>query len=544
MAYHEVCGDLRTETVDVVVIGAGHNGLVCSYYLARAGFRVVVLERAERVGGAAVTEEFYPGFRNSVASYTVSLLAPSIIADMNLGRHGLRIIPRPVANFVPQLDGPGLELHQDLGLTTAAISGHSARDARRYPAFGAELAGIASFVRSCWHEAPIDPTGGWREWLRAVRLVPRFRELLARPGLAAALWSALSGSAGDWLDRWFETDVLKGALGFDAVVGHYASPYAAGSAYLLLHHALGEVDGVRGAWGHAVGGMGAVTGAMAVAAREAGAQIRLGEPVERVSREGARVTVRTAGGIAFSARVVGAAIHPQTLFTRLVDRTELPADFLDRMAAWRSESASFRMNVALTELPSFDCRPGTPPQPHHGAGILISTSLGYLDRAYLDARHFGFSREPVVELLIPSTQDGSLAPAGAHVASLFCQHFPRELPDRRSWADAKAEAVDAILDTVTGYAPNFRRSIVGMQALSPEDLDTRFGLVGGDIFHGQMTLDQLYWARPAMGFAGYRSPVPGLYLCGAGAHPGGGVSGAPGHNAAQVMLRDLARIRR
>jgi phytoene dehydrogenase-like protein len=259
----------------------------------------------------------------------------------------------------------------------------------------------------------------------------------------------------------------------------------------------------------------------------------------QIARDGRALVVTTSAGKAFRARAVGGAVHPQILFLRLIDGADLPDDFRARIAAWRSESASFRMNVALAELPSFSCRPGTDPRPHHGAGILIAPSLPYLDRAYLDARTLGQSRSPVIELLVPSTQDASLAPRGTHVASLFCQHFPRARPDGRQWADAKTDAVETIIETVTAYAPNFRRAILGMQALSPEDLEDRFGLIGGDIFHGQMTLDQLYWSRPVFGHASYRSPVPGVYLCASGAHPGGGVSGAPGHNAAQVILRDL-----
>jgi phytoene dehydrogenase-like protein len=278
---------------------------------------------------------------------------------------------------------------------------------------------------------------------------------------------------------------------------------------------------------------------MAESARRRGVEIRLEEPVARIARERDSLLVATAGGRTYHPRVVAGAIHPQTLFTKLVDPAELPEPFRLALLAWRSESASFRMNVALSELPSFTARPGSRPAPHHGAGILIAPSLGFLDAAYVDARAHGHSRAPVIELLIPSVVDPSLAPAGRHVASLFCQHFPRHRADGQAWSEATDAAIDAIFDTVTAFAPNFRRAILGVQALNPDDLEQRFGLVGGDIFHGQMTLDQLYWSRPAMGYAAYRSPMRGVYLCASGAHPGGGVSGAPGHNAAQAILHDL-----
>ena len=529
----------RRDRYDAVIIGAGHNGLVCAYYLAAAGLNVVVLERSDRVGGAAITEEFHPGFRNSVASYTVSLLQQPIIDEMKLAQHGLRIVPRPLANFALDVDGPGLELHQDAAATAAAIGRHSRADAERYPKFLAELAAITRLLKSTVLESPLDLRGGWREWLRAAQILPRVPRLLGL-GRLRAFRDVMKGSAGGWLDRWFDTALLKGALGFDSVVGHFASPYQPSSGYLLLHHALGELDGVQGAWGHAIGGMGAITEAMAAAAVEAGAEIRLETPVARICPSANGLDVYTESGQLIHARAVAGAIHPQILFAKLVDAADLPQSFLQRIQAWRSESASFRMNVALSELPDFSCLPGRRLAQHHGAGILISPSLGYLERAYCDARAQGFSDAPIIEILIPSTLDSSLAPHGAHVASLFCQHFAHIQPGKGGWAARKQAAVELILRTVSEYAPNFSASILGVQSLSPEDLERRFGLVGGDIFHGQMTLDQLYWSRPARRFAQYRSPLPGLYLCASGAHPGGGVTGAPGRNAARVVIRDLA----
>ncbi len=519
---------------DVVVIGGGHNGLVCAAYLAGAGLSVCVLERHASVGGAAVTEEFSPGFRNSMASYTVSLLRSRIIEDLGLARHGLTIVPRPMANFVPSLAGPGLALPRESAAAQAEIAVHSTRDAERYPAFGAELARVTRLFRSLWFEAPVDPTGGWRERLRLAARLPRLARL--GPRGVTALWDLLAGSAGHWLDRWFETDALKGLLGFDAVVGRFASPYQGGSGYLLLHHALGEVGGAEGAWGHAIGGMGAITTALAAAARARGVDIACGEPATAIHRQGDGCAVETPERVV-AARAVAAGIHPQLLFERLLDPATLPAAFRERIRGWRSESASFRANVALSELPRFTCRPE--PGAHQGAGILLTPSLEYLDAAYFDAAARGFSRAPVVELVIPSTLDATLAPPGAHVASLFCQHFRRRLPNAAPWADHRQAALDTVIDAVTAYAPNFRASIVGAQAFTPEDLEQRFGLVGGDIFHGALDLDQIYWARPAWGYSGYRTPVRGLYLCASGAHPGGGVSGAPGYNAACVIRADL-----
>ncbi len=522
---------------DVIVVGGGHNGLVCACYLAAAGVSVCVLERHAEVGGAAVTEEFYPGFRNSVASYTVSLLQRRIIEELALRSHGLRIVPRPLANFVPSRDGAGLALPSDAAAASAAIAEHSRRDAERYAAFCAERAAVAGLVRPLLLEAPVDPSLGPREWLRAAVRLARFSR--APSGTAAALWQLLTGSAGHWLDGWFESDLLKGGLGFDSIVGHFASPYDPGSGYLLLHHALGDALGEPGVWGHAIGGMGAISRALARAARARGVEIRTGCTVERIEPVRAGFEIETAGST-YAARAVAGAVHPQLLFGRLIAREHLPEPFAERIDRWRSESATLRINVALSELPDFTCRPGRTAAEHHGAGILIAPSLGYLERAHTDARSDGWSRAPVIELLVPSTIDDTLAPPNAHVASLFCQHFRRRLPEG-GWDEHKDAAVRLAIETVNEYAPNFAAAVLAVQALTPEDLERRFGLVGGDIFHGALTLDQLYWARPALGYSQYRTPLRGLYLSASGAHPGGGVTGAPGYNAARAMLADRAR---
>jgi phytoene dehydrogenase-like protein len=344
-------------------------------------------------------------------------------------------------------------------------------------------------------------------------------------------------SAGEMLDEVFENDLIKALFGFDAIVGNYASPYAAGSAYVMLHHAFGEVNGKKGVWGHAIGGMGAISQAIARAAQQAGAEIRLDAGVREVIVERDRATgVVLDTGETIRAKYVASSVNPKLLYTRLVPSGALPADFLTRMQRWRNGSGTFRMNVALTALPSFSARPGT--GDHLTSGIILAPSLNYMDRAWQDARETGWSREPIVEMLIPSTLDDSLAPPRHHVASLFCQHVAPELPGGRSWDDHREEVADLMIATVDRYAPGFAASVIGRQILSPLDLERQFGLLGGDIFHGALTLNQLFSARPMLGHADYRGPLKGLYHCGSGAHPGGGVTGAPGHNAARVILRD------
>jgi len=524
---------------DVVIIGAGHNGLTCAAYLAMAGLRVKVVDRRNVVGGAAVTQEFHPGFRNSVAAYTVSLLNPQIIADLKLHEHGLKIVERKAQNFLPALDGTSL-LTGEGGRTQASVARLNARDAERIGAFSQQLEVIADVLRAFVLRAPPNVVQGFglstiSEAINALGTAKILNELSIEH--QRILLDLFTCSAGEMLDDVFEHDLVKALFGFDAVVGNYASPYAAGSAYVMLHHAFGEVNGKKGVWGHAIGGMGAITQAMAAAARSHGVEITLGNGVREVMVERDRALgVVLDNGQSIRAKYVISNVNPKLLYTRLMPTDALPKPFLERMANWRGGSGTFRMNVALSALPSFSALPGT--GDHLTAGIIIAPSLGYMERAWLDAKQDGWSKQPIVEVLIPSTLDDTLAPAGQHVASLFCQHVAPELPNGMTWDDHRDTVADLMIKTVDDYAPGFKASVIGRQALSPLDLERDFGLIGGDIFHGALSLNQLFSARPMLGHADYRGPLKGLYHCGSGAHPGGGVTGAPGHNAAKAVLRD------
>ena len=523
---------------DVVIIGAGHNGLTCAAYLAMAGLRVKVVERRKVVGGAAVTEEFHPGFRNSVAAYTVSLLNPQIISDLKLADHGLRIVERRAQNFLPAPDGSHLLTGE--GRTQQSVAKLSPHDAAAIGAFSGELEAIADVLRQFVLRAPPNLVEGFgigaiSEVFNALGTANILRRLSLEQ--QRNLLDLFTRSAGEMLDERFDNDLVKALFGFDAIVGNYASPYAAGSAYVMLHHAFGEVNGKKGIWGHAIGGMGAITQAMARAARSHGVEIETDAPVREVIVENDRATgVILDSGETVRAKYVVSNVNPKLLYTRLVPEGALAGEFRTRISRWQNGSGTFRMNVALSALPSFTALPG--PGDHLTAGIIIAPSLGYMDRAWRDAREFGWSRAPVVELLIPSTLDDSLSPPGQHVASLFCQHVAPQLPGGKSWDDHRDEAADLMIATVDRYAPGFAGSVIGRQILSPLDLERQFGLLGGDIFHGALTLNQLFSARPMLGHADYRGPLRGLYHCGSGAHPGGGVTGAPGHNAARAILAD------
>jgi phytoene dehydrogenase-like protein len=532
-------------TRDVVIVGGGHNGLVCATYLAAAGLKVTVLEKRGVVGGAAVTEEFHPGFRNSVAAYTVSLLNPKVIRDLDLPRHGLRVVERKLANFLPLNDTEYLKI--GAGKTEQEVAKFSARDAARLGAYGERLDVIADVLRDLVLETPPNVTAGsWLEalpeLLRSARLGKRIAKL--DMSMRRELLDLFVKSAGDYLDAWFESAPIKAAYGFDGIVGNYASPYAAGSGYVLLHHVFGEVNGKKGAWGHAIGGMGAISQAMAKAAAERGVDIRVSSGVREILVEGGRaVGVVTEKGEAIRARSVVSNLNPKLLYGSLIDPAALPQDFRERISHWRCGSGTFRMNVALSELPDFKVLPGKTLAEHHTSGIIMAPSLAYMDQAYLDAKAGGWSKQPIVEVLIPSTLDDSLAPPGQHVASLFCQHVAPVLPNGASWDDHREQVADVMIDLVNSHAPNFKASVLGRQIMSPLDLERTFGLIGGDIFHGALSLDQMFSARPMLGHGDYRGPLKGLYMCGAGTHPGGGVTGAPGHNAAREIISDFRRGR-
>ncbi len=526
---------------DALIIGAGHNGLVCAFYLARAGLKVRIVERRDVVGGAAVTQEFHPGFRNSVASYTVSLLQPKVIADMKLADHGYRVVERPISNFLPQEDGGYLKLGGGLERTQAEFRRFSEHDARVLPQYYDALEGVADVLRDLAMKAPPNVGGGVKTLIDGalqgrglMKLsIDRQRDVL----------DLFTKSARNFLDGWFESEAVKAAFGFDAVVGNYASPDTPGSAYVLLHHVFGEVNGKKGAWGHSIGGMGAITQIMAKVCRDLGVEISLESPVNKVLVDGGKaVGVKLTSGEEIIAERVIANVGPKLLYEKMVDPSDLGPEYVRRMKGFKTGSGTFRMNVALSELPRFTCLPE--PGEHHQSGIIIAPTLDYMDRAFIDAKQYGWSKKPIVEMLIPSTVDDSLAPAGQHVASLFCQQFAPDHDWAKNNGVDEAKAADTIIDTVEAYAPGFRASILGQQILSPLGLERTFGLADGDIMHGNMSLDQLWAARPVLGNGAYRSPIKGLYMCGAGTHPGGGVTGAPGHNCAQEILAERSFVGR
>ena len=521
---------------DAVIVGGGHNGLVCSYYLTKAGLKVKILERRNIVGGAAVTEEFHPGFKNSTASYTVSLLNPDVIKDMHLKENGLKIIKRPISNFLPVNDKDYIKVGGSLEETQKEFRKFSNHDANVLPEYYRRIENVADVLRDLTTKTPLNLKGGYLNIAKTVfDLVPIARKTNE---LQEDLFNLFTKSAKDFLDSWFENDHIKACFGFDSIVGNYASPETPGSAYVLLHHVFGEIDGEKGAWGHALGGMGSITQIMRTVCEEIGVDISTNASVKNIIVEDsvAKGVILDDGSKIMSNKVIS-NLNPKLLFSNLINHDHVDKEYLRKILNYKCGSGTFRMNVALSELPNFNCLPGKEISEHHKSGIIIAPTLTYMDEAFTDAKKHGWSKNPIVEMLIPSTVDQSLAPEGKHVASLFCQQFAPKLPMNKSWHDEKTNAAETIIDTVNKYAPNFKKSIIGSSILSPLDLEEKLGLLGGDIMHGVMTLDQMWAARPVFNYGDYKTPIKNLFICGSGSHPGGGVTGLPGKNSSREILK-------
>ncbi|MFQ6675858.1 MAG: phytoene desaturase family protein [Fidelibacterota bacterium] len=528
-------------TYDAAVIGAGHNGLVCAAYLARAGKRVAVFERRHLVGGSAVTEEVFPGCRVSRLAYVNSLFRMEIVRDLNLKSYGLEFLPREPSSFSPFPDDTYLMLGSNLEQNQKEISKFSPRDAERLPAYEEALDTISQWVETLWDRIPPDPLSNrLRDLWTLGNIARKLRK--SGPLFLRRLTDLFSLSAADFLDRWFESGPLKATLATDGVIGAMAGPFTPGTAYVLLHHVMGETDGKRGLWCYIRGGMGALSQSIAMACDDLGVDIRTETPVERIAFEGEARGVILTTGETVNARVVVSSADPHVTFLNLLPEEALPGDFRRSIQEMDFKSAVAKMNLRLTELPEFTAIKGKGAGPQHRGTIHICPSLDYLERAYDDAKYGMPSREPFLECTIPTSIDDSLAPAGTHLMGIFCQYAPYRLRGS-NWDREKEPFANRIIDTVTRYAPNFRRSIEDYELLLPPDMERIFGLTGGNIFHGSMTLNQLFFMRPVLGWSNYRTPVRRLYLCGSGAHPGGGVTGAPGRNASRVILRDLAKLR-
>lgn len=521
---------------DAIVIGAGHNGLVTAAYLARAGRRVCVLERRELIGGCSVTEEIWPGYRVSTAAYLSSLLQQRIVDDLNLERHGYHADAKEPPFFSPFPDGRHLFFWQDERRTHSELSKFSRRDADRFPAYEAHLEQLARFVEGMLLETPppFPPEGlsGYIDWLK---FAARHRGLSAA-GMKA-LAEVFTQSASDFLDAWFESPQIKVTLATDGVIGANGGPRTAGTAYILLHHCMGGIGGRRGVWGFVRGGMGAVPEAIASAARASGAEIRVNAAVSHILVENGRARgVALANGDELLAPIVASNADPKVTFLHLLDERHLPDGFVSSIRRFRVEGTSCKINLACNALPEFTCLPGAP-GPQHRATMHICPDIDYVERAWDDAKYGRPSERPLLEMTCPTQYDPSLAPPGKHIIGIFLQYAPYTLHGA-SWDDLREPFASRVIDLIAEYAPNIRGIIEHQQVLTPLDLERRFGITGGNIFHGEMSLDQMFILRPAAGFSRYRTPIGGLYLCGSGAHPGGGVMGDPGYNCAREILKD------
>ncbi len=529
------------QTHDVVIIGAGHNGLSCAGYLAAKGKKVKVVERRHIVGGAAVTEEFHPGYRNSTCSYALSMMPPTVIEDLELEKYGMEIIKDEHPAIIFGANNDYFFACNDEDRFVAELERVAPDDMEAYFEFDETIEKCADVLRVMSLETPPNMGGGLLDMWRAGTIANRMRKL--DPKIQREIVKLFTMSVRDYLEQWFSNTLLLAIEGYASQVGNFQSVKAGGTAFVLLHHMFGEVNGKKGAWGFVRGGMGSITQAMAKSAEARGVEIEVSAPVAEVLVENERaVGVRLEDGREIRARVVASNTNPKLLFQQLVAREHVSEDFSHQIDHYRCVSGTFRMNVALDELPRFTAMKDVDEKDKEfmlQGSIFIANSLDYYEKAYQDALTKGWAEKPVIHLCINGIVDDTLAPEGKYVASMFCQHFNPELPEGQNWDDVKDEVANHLIDTVNDYAPNFRKAVVGYGALSPLDLEREFGLIGGDIFHGCVQPDQMFAMRPVAGHADYRMPVKGLYLCGSGAHPGGGVSGCPGRNAALEILKDL-----
>ncbi|OFW04873.1 MAG: amine oxidase [Acidobacteria bacterium RIFCSPLOWO2_02_FULL_67_36] len=520
---------------DAIVIGGGHNGLVNAAYLARAGRKVLVLERRHVLGGAAVTEEIHPGFKYSVCSYVVSLLRPDIIRELDLPRHGLEILPLD-GTFTPMPDGNHLWRVNDHARTRREIMRHSRVDAEAYDEYGRAMVEMGRFVKPMLDMTPPDPTSLDPRGLMDLLFLGRRFQALSEDDKYNQI-QLMTMSAVDFLDQWFETDVLKATMSASGIIGTFLGVRSPGTAYVLLHHYMGEIDGAFRSWGLSRGGTGAISNAIASAAREAGAEIRTRTPVSKIIvKEGTAVGVVLEGGDYLTATVIASSVDPHLTFLKMVGAEHLPDEFADEVRRYKFRGSSGKVNLSLDALPDFTAMPG--PGAHLRGAISISPSVEYMERAYDEAKYGRYSRRPYIDVVIPSLTDPSVAPPGKHVMSCFVQYAPYHL-EGTNWDDERERFGDTVVNTIAEYAPNIEDIILHRQVVTPLDLEREWGLTEGNIFQGELTLEQLFFLRPAPGWAQYRTPVRNLYMCGSATHPGGGIMGAPGRNAARRILKEV-----
>src|SRR6201987_45251 len=522
---------------DVIVIGGGHNGLVNAAYLAKAGKKVLVLERRHVLGGAAVTEEVFPGFKFSVCSYVVSLLRPEIIRDLDLPRHGLEILPLD-GTFTPMPNGDYLWRVNDHGKTHREIARHSKLDAEAYDEFGKAMQAMCRFVKPILGMVPPDPaTLNPRELMKLLFIGRRFQGLSS--GDKYNQVQLMTMSAIDFLDQWFETDVLKATMSASGIIGTFLGIRSPGTAYVLLHHYMGEIDGAFRSWGFSRGGTGAISNAIGSAAREAGAEIRTEAPVSKIlMKNGTAYGVVLESGEEIHANIVSSSLDPNLTFLKFIDSRELPGEFVEEVRRYKYRGSSGKVNLAPDALPDFTCMPG--PGRHLRGAISISPSMDYMERAYDQAKYGEYSRRPYIDMVIPTLTDPSVAPPGKHILSCFVQYAPYKLAEG-TWDDQKEAFGNTVIDTIAEYAPNIKNIIIGKQFITPLDIERQTGLTEGNIFQGELSLEQLFFLRPVAGWARYRTPIRKLYMCGSATHPGGGIMGAPGRLAALEILKDAGR---